>query len=93
MGIEPTTNQLLADYSTTELHANSEAKLIRLVLPLHEKFNKGEKQSPYLQKYLQAGLVGLEPTNYLINSQAFYLLNYKPVMRVRSKEWLHPPEI
>ena len=62
-GIEPTINQLIADCSTTELHAVNEAKLIRLVLPLcMKKFNKGEKQNPYLQKYLQAGLIGLEPT-------------------------------
>nr|DAR37060.1 MAG TPA: hypothetical protein [Caudoviricetes sp.] len=29
----------------------------------------------------------------MTNSQAFYLLNYKPIMRVKSKGWQHPPEI
>nr|DAP25486.1 MAG TPA: Cytochrome c oxidase subunit 1 [Bacteriophage sp.] len=29
----------------------------------------------------------------MINSQVFYLLNYKPIMRVKPKEWLQPPEI
>lgn len=31
-------------------------------LPQHEKIYKGKKQNPYLQKYLQTGLIGLEPT-------------------------------
>ena len=46
LGIEPTTHQLIADCSTTELHADSKAKLIRLVLPLHEKIQQRGKAEP-----------------------------------------------
>ena len=47
---------------------------------------------PYLTLYfISASWLDRARTyNYLINSQAFYPLNYKPVMRVKSKEWQHP---
>jgi hypothetical protein len=57
-----------------------------------KKSTRGKAEPP-LAEISASWLDRTRTYNYLINSQAFYLLNYKPVMRVKSKEWQHPPEI